>query len=107
MARIISISFNLKRNTRPLTAGMIRTLQDAYRKQSEKKLFGPADIGGSFLTLFKRDLIGCRNMILEGKEMIYWFVTEAGIKELAKTNTGDHFYKRQLKRKNADNEIDH
>lgn len=73
----------------PLTPLMIKTLRAACNKQSNNKTFGQKDLAGSFITLFKRELINARTIMVNGEKQVSWYVTNSGIKTLSDLGFND------------------
>jgi hypothetical protein len=80
MTKIIPITKYIKE--KPLTHLMVTTLRAACKKQSNHEPFGQKDLNGSFTALLKREFIGAKRIITNGKTTISWFVTATGIKRL-------------------------
>ena len=83
MAKVLRFRKKNKR-PKPLTDGMVRSLRKAYKIQRADGLFGPRDIGGSFLSYINRDLNACKIIDVQGNKEMHWYVTEAGIIALDK-----------------------
>ena len=68
---------------------MIKTLRAACKKQSSNKTFGQKDLNGSFIALFKRELINAKTNMVNGENQVTWYVTGTGIKTLINLGFND------------------
>lgn len=82
MAKIISLKKYVEKKFLSLSSPMIKTLSEAYDKQMKYEAFGQADLKGSFIVLFKRGYIDCREITVKDREEILWYVTKDGITAL-------------------------
>lgn len=82
MTKIIPIEKYIKE--RPLTPLMIKTLRAACKMQSDHEPFGQKDLNGSFTALLRREFIDAKRTNANGKTVVSWFVTAAGIRSLQK-----------------------
>lgn len=77
MAKIASLY--LRKKDHRLSKLMIVALVEAYLKQKQNVPFGPADIKGSFNSLFNRNLIVREPVMVQGNTETWWQVTPEAI----------------------------
>ena len=83
MAKVITLSswhFYKEEEQLPLTKKMLSTLKKFhyYEKHQPHKLYGPADIKGSFIGLLNRGLIDVKHSSENGFKTVKWYVTPKG-----------------------------
>lgn len=73
---------------------MVKTLKAAYEMQKHNRPIGQKELDGSFTTLVNRNLIAARTSLVDGEQVVTWYVTIAGVNELSslKIKTQMHKY---------------
>ncbi len=77
MSKITSLY--IKKKEHRLSKLMIVALLEAYLKQQQNVPFGPVDINGSFNSLYNRDLIVRKPVMVKGNTETWWQVTPEAI----------------------------
>jgi len=67
---------------------MLRTLEEACKKQCNGEPLGQIDLDGSFTALLKRGLIDARTRKFGSRKLITWYVTKDGIRTLKRMGSG-------------------
>ncbi len=69
----------LKTKLRPLTKLMVAKLKECRELENEQKQpCLPKHFGASFPGLYKRKLVGVRNAVVDGKDMVVVYITAEG-----------------------------
>lgn len=67
------------KSLRPLTKLMVAKLRECREKESaDQQPCLPKHFGASFPGLYKRKLVGVRNAIIDGKDMVVVYITAEG-----------------------------
>ncbi|MEO8861607.1 MAG: hypothetical protein ABI358_09300 [Ginsengibacter sp.] len=77
MSKITSLY--IKKKEHRLSKLMIVALLEAYLKQHQNVPFGPVDINGSFNSLYNRNLIVRKPVVVQGNTETWWQVTPEAI----------------------------